>query len=267
MPILNMPKACAATALLLRALPLGLGLLLLAPHLLYAAEEEGPLVVPSISDEPEGKPQRPWQFVGLPHQTKPETRFSVVKIGDFSAMALIADHSYGNLATFGKKILTNDTTLSWRWLLQRPNLLANLRTKNGDDAPAKVCVMFDYDISTLPFGERAELRLARSETGAPVPAATLCYVWDHSLPIGTALVNAFTSRIRYIVIESGETHLNDWLAASRQVAPDFWRTFGPEFHPSAPDDMPPIVGVAIGADSDNTQVLSEAYITDLHLRD
>jgi hypothetical protein len=250
-------------------LPLvSLALWLGATNAAFCAEDEGPLVVPSITSEAPGKPQRPWQFVGLPHQTKPGTQFTVVETGDSAAMAIIADHSYGNLATFGHRVMTNHTTLSWRWLLERPNTAANLRTKNGDDAPAKVCVMFEYDTSALPFGERAELRLARSEyEGGTVPAATLCYVWDHALAVGTSLVNAFTSRIRYIVVESGEEHLHEWRSAQRQVADDFWHTFGPEFHPNAPDDMPPIVGIAIGADSDNTGVNSESFITDLHLRD
>jgi hypothetical protein len=261
----NMPRPNSRPWLL--PLITALGLWLGFGGVAVAADEEGPLVVPSISDEAPGKPQKPWQFVGLPHQTKPETHFTVVTTGPTSAMALIADHSYGNLVTFGRKNMTNQTTLSWRWLLERPNPLANLRTKNGDDAPAKVCVMFDYDVSTLPFGERAELRLARSEGIGLVPAATLCYVWDHSLPAGTSLVNAFTSRIRYIVLESGEEHLHEWRSESRSVAEDFWRTFGPEFHPSAPDDIPPIVGIAIGADSDNTETISESFITDLHIHD
>jgi hypothetical protein len=263
---LTMPQAIISRPRLF-TVPLALlGLWLGVAGAALSADDEGPLVVPSISDEPPGKPQRPWQFVGLPHQTKPETRFTVVTTGPTSAMALVADHSYGNLVTFGRRIMTNQTALSWRWLLERPNPLANLRTKNGDDAPAKVCVMFDYDVSTLSFAERTELRIARSGGEGPVPAATLCYVWDHSLPVGTSLVNAFTSRIRYIVLESGEEHLHEWRSESRQVADDFWHTFGPEFHPNAPDDMPPIVGVAIGADSDNTQAVSEAFITDLHLQ-
>ena len=70
----------------------------------------------------------------------------------------------------------------------------------GDDTAVKVCASFDLPIDNIPFTDRQILRIARGKTTEPVPAATVCYVWDAKLAAGTALDNAFTRRIRYIVL-------------------------------------------------------------------
>ena len=68
----------------------------------------------------------------------------------------------------------------------------------------KVCVFFDLPIDNIPFADRQLLRLARGKTSEPVPTATVCYVWDPKLPAGTTLDNAFTRRMRYIVLAVGQ---------------------------------------------------------------
>ena len=83
----------------------------------------------------------------------------------------------------------------------------------------KVCVSFDLPMDNVPFTDRQLLRIARSKTSEPVPTATVCYVWDAKLPAGTTLDNAFTRRMRYIVLESGTDRLNKWVAEQRDVAP------------------------------------------------
>ncbi len=229
----------------------------------FAAEPA--LEVPRFSDEPVGPPPAPWEFAGLAHQTKPQTQFLIVDDGGAHILKIHADHSYGNLAVEGTRALTLKTTLAWRWRLDEPNLEANLHTRVGDDAPVKVCVAFDYDSDGLSFSQRAALKIARLDFPTPVPIATLCYVWDHQLPAGTALVNAFTDRIRYMVLESGEAELHQWVSERRNIAADFWKTFGPEFRPKAPDDLPALMGILVGADSDNTGRVTDSAVGDIRL--
>ncbi|MDQ2896883.1 MAG: DUF3047 domain-containing protein, partial [Actinomycetota bacterium] len=99
-------------------------------------------------------------------------------------------------------------------------------------------------MEAIPFGDRQVLRFARSRSAEPVPGATLCYVWDASLPVGTAIDNAFTRRQRYIVVESGGAPSTHWVAERRDLSDDFMRVFGDEVA-----RVPPIVGIAIGADA------------------
>jgi len=206
-----------------------------------------------------GAPQAPWKVVGLPQQTKPFTRFSVVDVDGKRAVKIEADLSYGNIVHPVKDVAA-PAQLSWQWRIEKPIEAADLREKRGDDTAVKVCVFFDMPMDNVPFTDRQLLRLARGKTSDPVPTATVCYVWDAKLPAGTTLDNAFTRRMRYIVLESGTDRLNKWVAEKRDVGADFLKLFSDEIR-----TVPPIVGIAIGADSDNTQTKSVAYVSSVAL--
>lgn len=216
------------------------------------------LLAPIAGTDP--APPAPWHIVGLPQQTKPLTRFSVVEIDGRRGVKIEADRSYGNLVH--PLTLPNAATLhlSWRWRIEVPLPSSNLREKGGDDAAVKVCVFFDEPLDQISFAERQVLRIARGRTSEPVPAATVCYVWDTALAPGTVLDNAFTRRVRYLVLESGSAKLNQWVAERRDVHADFKRLFGAE-SPA----VPPVIGIAVGADADNTASRSVAYVADVSL--
>lgn len=174
-------------------------------------------------------------------------------------LRLQTDRSYGNWVFEQAPWLpTRSTQLHWRWRLERPLAGADLRRKAGDDAALKVCVMFDHPIERLPFWERSKLRLARAISGEALPAATVCYVWDALLPRDTALPNAHSPRVRYLVLRGHETAPGPWLLEQRPVAADFLRLFGDES-----DRVPPILGLAVGADSDNSGGVSLSFVGDL----
>lgn len=205
-----------------------------------------------------GPPSAPWHVVGLPQQTKPFTRFSVVDIDGRRAVKIEADESYGNLVHPVQAMAP--AHLSWQWRIERPLENADLRQRSGDDTAVKVCVSFDLPIENISFAERQILRIARGKTSEPVPAASVCYVWDAKLPAGTALDNAFTRRIRYIVLESGNDRLDRWVAERRDVGADFMRLFKDES-----STVPPIIGIAIGADADNTKSHAVSYVSGIAL--
>ncbi len=207
-----------------------------------------------------GAPAAPWKVIGLPQQTKPFTKFSVVDIDGKHAVKIEADESYGNLV-HPVKSMAPPAHLAWSWRIEKPLEDANLREKSGDDTSVKVCVFFDMAMDNVPFADRQLLRFARSKTSDPVPTATICYVWDKKLPAGTALDNAFTRRMRYIVVESGNDRLDKWVAEKRDLAADFTRLFSDENG----QVVPPIVGVAVGADADNTKAHSISYVSGLVL--
>ncbi|HEY2559479.1 MAG TPA: DUF3047 domain-containing protein [Caldimonas sp.] len=206
-----------------------------------------------------GAPQAPWKVVGLPQQSKPFTRFSVVDIDGKRAVKIEADLSYGNLVHAVKDVAA-PARLEWQWRIEKPLEAADLHEKHGDDTAVKVCVFFDLPMDNVPFADRQLLRLARSKTSDPVPTATVCYVWDAKIAAGTTLDNAFTRRMRYIVLESGTDRLNKWVAEKRDVGADFMKVFSDESKV-----VPPIVGIAVGADSDNTQSHSVAYVSGVTL--
>lgn len=213
----------------------------------------GPLTGPGAA------PPEPWHVAGLPQQSKPFTRFSVVDLDGRRALKIEAEESYGNLVHALSPVLP-PLHLAWQWRVERPLEHTDLRQKSGDDTEIKVCVFFDEPMEQLSFGERQLLRIARSRSVEPVPTATVCYVWDSRLPTGTALDSPFTRRLRYIVLQSGTSRLDQWVAERRDVAADYLKVFGGES-----TSVPPIIGVAVGADADNTKSHSIAYVSELVL--
>jgi len=207
-----------------------------------------------------GEPAAPWHVIGFPFQTKPFTRFDIVEIDGHRVLRVDADHSYGILLHPLTGTDPGLHKLSWRWRLDVPNPNADLHVRSGDDVAAEVCVGFDLPLDPVPFIDRQLLRIARLASKDYVPAAAMCYVWDSHLPSGTALDSAFTRRIRMIVLRGAGTPTGVWRSESRDIDADFLRLFGDESK-----EVPPITGVAVAADADNTQSHSLAHVADLVL--
>lgn len=146
--------------------------------------------------------------------------------------------------------------LRWRWKIDNLISNADLRSKAGDDFPARLYVMFDYPLGKLPFVERTKLRLARALFDPDLPAATLCYVWDHNTPPETIAPSAYSDRVRLIVVASGAARVGRWVDFERNVAADFRAAFG--------EEAPPVKAIAIATDTDNTGAFATAYFGDIY---
>lgn len=222
------------------------------------------LALPVASAQPlaplaagDGRLHEAWREAKLPQQKFPATRYTVEAVDGRPALRMQAEGSYGNLV-HELRADAAGLTLAWRWRVERFAEGADLRRKEGDDNAAKVCVFFDLPLARVPFVERQLLRLARSQSGEDLPAATVCYVWDRQVAAGTALPNAYSRRMRYLVLRSGEP--GRWHEERRDVAADFMRLFGDEA-----SQAPAVIGVAVGADADNTAGRSLAFVADLVL--
>ena len=214
-----------------------------------------------------GSPPNAWRIAGLPGQgtsakpVAPITRFDIMSVDGQKVLRMQTDGSYGNLVHALPGVnLGEKTLLRWRWRLERPLTNADLRQRRSDDSPLKVCLLFDLPTAKLSFVDRSVLSLARSVSGEKLPSATLCYVWDHALPAGTLLNNAYTSRVRLLVLDSGEKRLGQWISHERNVAADFKQAFGGES-----ESLPALDGVLVGADSDNAGGQSAAFVGDITL--
>ena len=201
-----------------------------------------------------------WHFAGLPRQTAPQTKFSLAGVDGRRALRVEAESSYGNLVHPLAAGAAKPKFLAWSWKVERLNEAGDLRQRSGDDTSLKVCALFDMPIDKLSFVERQKLGVARSLSSEPVPAATICYVWDAKLAAGTDIVNAFTSRQRYVVLKSGTAQVGQWMRERRDIEADFNRLFGSEA-----SEVPPLAAVAIGADADNTKGRSVAYVGEITL--
>lgn len=207
------------------------------------------------------QPAPPWRVALLPKQKKAATRFALVDIDGVRALRVEAIASYGNLVHDLDAAAAGARTLAWRWRVDREVTGANLASKSGDDTALKVCALYDLPLQRVPFLERQLLRAARAISAEPLPAATVCYVWDSAQTAGSMLPSPFTKRLRYLVLQGQGVPLGQWRAEQRDLNADFLRAFGDETQ-----EVPPLIAVAVGADADNTASHSLGYVTALELR-
>lgn len=219
-----------------------------------------PFQAPSASAGAAALPA-PWQVLGLPGGKVPLTRLEVAPIDAGVALRVQAQRSYGSAVHALPAVAVQaGSVLRWRWRLDSPLTGTDLRRKEGDDTALKVCLMYDMPLERVPFMERQLLRMARARTGQELPAATVCYVWDPGLPRGSAVTNAWSARVRYLVVDGLDSPLRQWRTAERSPHADFLRLFADES-----SEVPPLAGVAVGADADNTGSQSLGWVADIQL--
>ena len=147
--------------------------------------------------------------------------------------------------------------LRWRWKVSNLIWGADIGRKEGDDYPARVYVLFRYEPARASLAMRAQYALARSLHGEALPHATLNYVWDGRAPAGTILPNAYTGRAMMLVVESGAARVGQWVEAERNVYEDYKRAFG--------EEPPPVAGIAVMTDTDQTGEAVTAWYGDIGL--
>lgn len=194
-----------------------------------------------------------WRIVSSPRIPR-HTRYTLVSDG--SVTVLRAD-SQGSMSSLARKLDVDPMRyprLRWRWKVENLVAKSDMQAKSGDDFPARIYVFFDFDIRKLSFPQQVKLRLARMLYGDEVPLASLCYVWATQDPVGASAWNAYTDRVRVVVAQSGADALGRWVEIERNVAEDYLAAFG--------ESPPPVIGIAIATDTDNTGERAVAYYGD-----
>ena len=202
---------------------------------------------------PQGLPDG-WQPFNPAPKARP-TRYTLERDGNDDVIRADADHSMSGLIRTLRVDPAKTPMLRWRWRIAQSLKTADMATKAGDDYVARLYVLFDYDTSKLDFGTRTKLALAKLIYGVDVPAAALNYVWDNRYPVGTLRPNAYTDRARMIVVDSGAANAGRWVTVTRDIVADFRAAFG--------EDAPPVIGVAIATDTDNTGEQATAWYGDI----
>lgn len=189
---------------------------------------------------------------------KRETEYTLVDDGGRTVLRARANSSGSGIVREIRIDPRRHPLLAWQWKVTRVLDKGDLRTRAGDDYPARLYVAFDVAPESLATSERLQLSLARMMHGPEVPAASLCYVWDTKAAPGTIAPSAFTDRVRMIVVDSGPGNVGRWMQHERDVLDDFRRAFGA--------DAPAINGVIVSTDTDNTGETAETYYGDVEFR-
>ncbi len=190
-----------------------------------------------------------WQPLKLPG--KALTRYNWTEKDGRPALEAASERSASIWRKKLEPALEQVGDVSFSWWVQTLIPEASVADIDREDAVARVIFGFGGDIDKLPLRTRMRFELAQALTGEVPPYATLMYVWDSKLPVGTVVINPRSDRIRKIVVDSGPAELRRWRDHRRNLAADFRLAFG-----EAPG---PLTSMAVMTDSDNNRASARTW--------
>jgi len=185
-----------------------------------------------------------------------KTTYDLVQGDSGTVVRARSDGGASGLATERRLDLTDYPILEWRWKVDGVVEAGDARTKDGDDYAARLYVTFDYD--DLGFADQVRLRALRVLGYDEIPTRALNYIWANRVERHTILENAYTDWVMMVAVRSGNEHAGTWVTERRNVLADYRAAFG--------GDPPPVNGVALMTDTDNTDGEATAYYGDIRFR-
>jgi hypothetical protein len=224
----------------------------------FAATEPG--AVPFSSAIGEELPA-PWRIVTV-QKIPRHTRYAVKENDGRRAVRADADASYANVVHPLNAEIGSTPILRFAWRVDQFPERSDLASRALDDVAAKVCVLFDVPPERLSLVDRTKIQLGRRLFDPQLPAATICYVWDRTLPTGRWIDNAYTDRVRMLVLRSGARgEQSRWIDERRDLRADFAQAFPRE----AASGLPKVTALAFATDADNTKSKASAWFGDMAL--
>ena len=185
-----------------------------------------------------------------------KTSYDLVRMDSTVVLRARSDSGAAGLATEQRVDLADYPILEWRWKVDGIVESGNARTKSGDDYPARIYVTFDYD--DLGFADQVKRVALRALGYDDIPTRALNYVWANQVDRHTILENAYTDWVMMVAVRSGPGHVGQWVTERRNVRADYRAAFG--------EEPPPVNGIAIMTDTDNTGGEATAYYGDIVFR-
>ena len=181
------------------------------------------------------------------------TDYSLVKDNQTVVIKAVAEASASGLVREVNIDPEAFPVIQWTWKVSGVLERSDVRTREGDDYPARIYITFAGESPGL-FG-RIKDNAIELLYGRKPPFAAINYIWDSKSPVGTVVPNPYTNRAMMFVVQSGEKNAGQWVREERNVREDFERAF----------KEPPsrITGVAIMTDTDNTGESVTAYYGDI----
>jgi len=143
-------------------------------------------------------------------------------------------------------------TVRWRWKVQNVYQRADAMTKEGDDFPIRIYVMFVYDPDKAGFGESIKYGFAKALYGAYPPHSSLNYVWSSKEHAERIITNPYSDRAKDILLREGPSLVGTWQEEEVNIIADYQDAFGTK--------PPPKARIAIMNDSDNTGEAAVSWV-------
>jgi hypothetical protein len=142
--------------------------------------------------------------------------------------------------------------MRWRWKVENVYRKGNPLTKDGDDYPLRIYVVFKYDPSTESPINNFKHDAAKLIYGENPPHSSLNYVWANKYQPERIVINPYTEQSKMILVEKGEKNIGVWIEEEVNIVADYELSFNRK--------PPEVATIAIMNDSDNTGEASVSYI-------
>lgn len=148
--------------------------------------------------------------------------------------------------------------LRWKWRVSNVLKLGNSFSKEGDDYPIRIYIMFKYDPSSASLPIRAMYRLVKSIYKEYPPHSSLIYIWANQSQAQRIIPSPYTDRAMMVVLQAGKEKLRMWIEEEVDILSDYRAAFGKE--------PPSEASLAIMSDTDNTGESATAWINFIEVR-
>jgi hypothetical protein len=220
-----------------------------------AALGAGPPEIARFSSAKAGGPL-PAEWKHLPLASfKNNTEYSLVSEDGAVVVQAIAHNSASFLATKVDFDPHDFPMLSWRWKVKQGIAAANTAEQSKEDAPVRIMVAFDGDISKLPVKDRFASKAAQSISGQALPYATLMYVWGGKVAVDSITISTRSDRVRMLAVNANDQGIGQWQMHSRNLVQDFKRAFG--------EEPGKVLSFEVMTDTDNTAADAQAFYGDI----
>jgi hypothetical protein len=192
-----------------------------------------------------------WRAVTFP-KIKAHTQYSIENQGRESVLRAESQASASAIVYRSPFNVYDYPRLRWKWKVENVYEKGNARTKEGDDYPMRIYVLFEYDPEKAGTFDKAKYGLAKALYGEYPPHSALNYIWTSREGESGIITNPYASNTKMIVLQKGKKKLGRWIVEERDILDDYRRAFGTE--------PPAMATLGIMNDSDNTKEASVSYV-------
>jgi hypothetical protein len=142
--------------------------------------------------------------------------------------------------------------IKWCWKVENVYKNGDAKTKEGDDYPLRIYIMFKYDPKKAGFFEKLKYKTAKLVYGQYPPHSSLNYIWSNNKFTESIITSSYTKKSKMIPLQSGIMKVGTWQNEKVDIVKDYQRAFG--------TTPPAEASIAIMNDSDNTGESSVSYL-------
>jgi hypothetical protein len=192
-----------------------------------------------------------WKPFTFP-KIKKHSVYAIEKAGDHHALRTESNASASAIVYKDSFYIYDHPKAKWRWKVKNVFAGGDVRSKEGDDYPIRVYIMFEYDHEKAGAMDRIKYSFAKSLYGEYPPHSSLSYIWSSKDDPEKFVVSPYTDKAVMVLLEKGPAKVGTWVDEEIDILADYQAAFKTK--------PPARARIAIMNDSDNTGESAVSYV-------